>query len=180
MNKNEYDLNDNFNEKAFINTIKNLTMPPQMAKNLTENCISSTHTGNLLFRYSKLAAAIIAALLLTAVGTTSYAAYDLYQIKNLDVFFYSDISQKQIDVIGEEITNMEGVYSVRFVSADEAWVTFHREYLIEELAEQFTENPLADSYSYRVVVKLNADTGEVMQHISQLEGVRLVTDLKNS
>lgn len=180
MRKSEYDLNDNFNEKAFTDTVKSLTMPPQMAKSLTENCMSSKHTGNLLLRYSRLIAAGIMALLLTAVGTTSYAAYDLYQVKNLDVFFYSDVSQKQIDAIGEELANMEGIYSVRFVSSDEAWTIFQREYLTDELARQFTENPLADSYSYRVIVKLNADAGEIIQQISQLEGVRHVTDLKNS
>lgn len=173
-------LNDSFNDKAFTDTIESLTMPKQMAENLTENCMKSKHTGNFLFRYSKLTAAAIIALLLTVVSTTSYAAYDLYQIKNLDVFFDSNISQEQINIIGKEIEGIDGVYQIRFVSADEAWTTFQREYLTDELAAQFTENPLADSYSYRVIVKLNADAGEIIQQISQLDGVRHVTNLKNS
>ncbi len=169
---------NNFNEKAFIDTIQNLTMPEQMAETLAKNCINSKHTGNFLFRYSKLAVAAIMVLLLTAVGTTSHAAYQLYQIKNVNVFFDSDITKERLNAIGEELNSMEGVYSVRFVSSDEAWNTFCRNYLTDDLAAQFTENPLADSFSYHVIIELGADDEKIAEQISKLEGVRHVSNLK--
>lgn len=173
-------MENNMNEKTYVDAVKSLTMPHDMAEELVENSLKSKHTGKLLFRYSRLAAAVIAILVLTAVGTTSHAAYQLYQAKNLDVFFASDVSREQIDAIGEEIALMEGVYSVRFVSADEAWSTFKNAFLTDELASEFKENPLKDSYSYRVTVRLDADAGEIIRQISQLEGVRHVTDLRNA
>ena len=45
-----------------------------------------------------------------------------------------------------------------------------------ELASAFTENPLADSFNYRLGVRLNADTQKVREEISRLDGVRLVQD----
>ncbi len=168
------------NEQTYADVIKSLTMPHQMAEELVKNSLKSKHTKKLLFRYSKLVAAGIMLLIVTAVGTTSHAAYNLYQIKNLDVFFASGVSCEQMDAIGEEITSIKGVYSVRFVSSDEAWNVFKETYLTDELASQFTENPLKDSYSYRVVVRLDADAGEVINQISQIAGVRHVTDLRNA
>lgn len=72
---------------------------------------------------------------------------------------------------------MDGVYAIRFISGDEAWNTFSGKYLTEELIASFTENPLADSSSYRVTVSLRADTKEIRSRIEQLEGVRKTSNL---
>lgn len=162
-------------------TIETITMPEEMQDKLLENCLGTRHSGNVLFRHSRLAAAAVIAVLLTAVGSTSYAAYDLYQVKNLKVFFETGISQERIDEIGDELNNIPGIYSVRFVSADEAWNDFQRSFfsdMEEDIGAAFTENPLKDSFNYDVIVELQADTKAVRNRIAGLDGVRRVTDLK--
>lgn len=162
-------------------TIETITMPGKMQDRLLDNCLNTRHSGNILFRYSRLAAAAVMAVILTVVGSTSYAAYDLYQVKNLKVFFETGISQEKIDAIGDELNNIPGIYSVRFVSADEAWSDFQRSFfsdMDEDIAAAFTENPLKDSFNYDVIVELKADTKAVRSQIAALDGVRRVTDLK--
>lgn len=157
--------------------VKNITMPSQMADELLENCTRQKPAHSSLLKRSKLAAAAIAIALLTGVSTTSYAAYNLYQLKNVDVFFETDISEEQFDDIGKALSAMDGIYSFRYVSADEAWDTFKADYLDElSLGDQFTENPLKDSASYRVVIRLDADTEQVREQISELEGVRKISN----
>lgn len=162
----------------WTNTIRQLTMPEQMKKELVENCKKKVHTKNTLFRYSRLitASAVTAALLLI-VSVPAYAGYDLHQTKNLNIYFDSGISMEQIESIGRELHAMEDIYSMRYVGPEEAWQVFANEYLTDELAACFTENPLADSASYRVTVKLGANTEEVRNQIAQLEGVRHIFNL---
>ena len=71
---------------------------------------------------------------------------------------------------------MDGIVSVRFVSADDAWKDFAENYLPEELAASFDTNPLADSANYEVTVGLGADTQAVREQILQLAGVRRLAD----
>lgn len=173
------------NEKDFRNTVKKITMPKQMADTLIRNCINPAHTGKtgvVPLKRPMLTAAALMAALLVGIGSTSYAAYNLYQIKTLNVFFDSDITQREINEIGREISRLPGIDSVRFISADEAWNTFQETYLkdIDELTAQFTENPLKDSCNYRVTVKLNADTDAIRSRIETLTGVRLVSNLKET
>ncbi|NBJ93063.1 cell division protein FtsX [Parablautia muri] len=167
-------------ETKLTQVVKNITMPAQMADALLENCTHQKPAGSTLLIRSRLAAAAIALALLTGISTTSYAAYNLYQVKNVNVFFEKDISVQQLIAIEDILNTIDGVYSVRYVSADEAWDNFKLEYLDESIAGQFTENPLKDSSSYRVTIKLDADTDEVRNQISQLEGVRKVSNLYES
>ncbi|RKI91375.1 hypothetical protein D7V94_10795 [Parablautia intestinalis] len=167
-------------EKELTRQVKNITMPPRMRDELLTNCTRPRPARSTLLMRSRLAAAAIAIALLAGVSTTSYAAYNLYQVKNVDVFFEADISDKQLTTIGEKLDAMDGIYSVRYVCADEAWHTFKQEYLDESFAAQFTENPLKDSASYRVTIRLDADTDDVRDRISQLEGVRKVSNLYES
>ena len=138
------------------------------------------HSSNTLFLHSKLIAAALMVILLVTVSSTSYAAYNVYQEKNLDVFFDLDISNDRIHDMELELQKISGVASVRFVSADEAWETFQSEYLTPELAAEFPENPLADCSSFRVSVRLDANTSAIRQSIENLDGVRLVSNLRES
>lgn len=167
-------------ETKLTKAVKNITMPNQMADELLANCTSVKPAGSALLMRSRFIAAAIAIALLAGISTTSYAAYDLYHVKNVDVFFETDISDAQLAAIGKKLEAMDGIYSVRYVSADEAWDTFKQEYLGDDLAAQFDENPLKDSSSYRVTIKLDADTDYVRDQISQLSGVRKVTNLYES
>lgn len=156
--------------------IKNaITMPASMADALVKSCVLPPKTHAFKTRYSVSAAALIAAFAILISGTTSFA-YNVYQEKNLAVFMESGLSQAEIDRIGGQLSQIPGVSSCRFVSGDEAWEKFSSTYLDEELTASFTENPLADSFNYRLGVRLNADTEKVREEISRLEGVRLVQD----
>lgn len=157
--------------------IKNaITMPCELADTLLDNC-SAMHTKHLPFtRYSRLAMALIAAFAVLVTGSTSYAAYNVYQEKNLMVFMDASLSQTEIEHIGENLAHISGIASCRFVSGEEAWNEFRAEYL-DDIADAFTDNPLKDSFHYRLSVRLNANTEAIRDEINQIEGVRLVNDL---
>ena len=158
-------------------SIQEITMPKQMKESLINGCQSRRHTDNFWFRNSRTAAAVLtAAVIALTASMPAYAAYDLYQTKNLAVFFDYDIEREQIDELGEALSTMDGIISVRFVSADDAWKDFAENYLTEELAASFDTNPLADSANYEVTVGLGADTQAVREQILQLAGVRRLAD----
>lgn len=123
--------------------------------------------------------ALIAAFAIMLTGSTSYAAYNVYQEKNLAVFMDASLSQSEIDRIGEELKQISGITSCHFVSGDEAWKEFRENYLddLDDIANAFTENPLKDSFNYRLSVRLNADTQAIRDEISRIDGVRLIQNL---
>lgn len=156
-----------------------ITMPPQLTDTLLRSCTASQTKRFPYTRYSRLAMALIAAFAIMVTGSTSYAAYNVYQEKTLAVFMEISLSQTEIDQIGEELAQIPGIASCRFISGDEAWNEFRTTYLddLDGLADAFSENPLKDSFNYRLSVRLNADTQAIRDKISQIEGVRLVQDL---
>ena len=158
--------------------IKNaIAMPAGLADTLTQNCTAHRTKRPFYARYSKTAAVLIAAFAILISGTTSFA-YNIYQEKNLAVFMESGLSQAEIDRIGGQLSRIPGVSSCRFISGDEAWNEFSSKYLDTELTAAFTENPLKDSFNYRLGVRLDADTEKVREEIAQLAGVRLVQNLE--
>ena len=196
------------NEKNMIKIKESLAMPPEMADALQETvtargsrqCFSprarsagstgcfdrSIHSS----RYRRIRAAA-ALFFIFAVSSTSLA-YNIYQEKQLAVFMDADLSQKEIDRIGQEIAGICEIsdcqsISLQYVSGDEAWEEFKAAYFTDEngeemteLTEAFSENPLADSFNYRVRVRMNADTQAVRVRISQLPGVRQVTTVREA
>lgn len=158
--------------------IKNaITMPAGLAETLVQSCTSTRTKRPFYTRYSRTAAVLIAAFALLISGSTSFA-YNIYQEKNLAVFMESGLSRTEIDRIGGQLSQIPGVSSCRFVSGDEAWNAFSSTYLDAELAAAFTENPLADSFNYRLSVRLDTDTEKVREEIARLAGVRLVRNLE--
>ncbi len=164
--------------KNDMTQIKNaITMPVDLADTLIQSCTTPRTKHFYKTRFSMTAAALIGAFVILFSGTTSFA-YNIYQEKNLAVFMESNLSQAEIDHIGEQLSQISGVSSCHFISGDEAWASFKSTYLNDDLAASFTENPLADSFNYRLSIQLNADTKKVREEISQLTGVRRVQDLK--
>ena len=158
--------------------IKNaIAMPAGLADTLTQNCTAHQTKRPFYARYSRTAAVLIAAFAILISGTTSFA-YNIYQEKNLAVFMESGLSQAEIDRIGGQLSQISGVSSCRFISGDEAWNEFSSKYLDAELTAAFTENPLKDSFNYRLGVRLDADTEKVRKEIAQLAGVRKVQNLE--
>lgn len=151
----------------------------KLKANLKENLeigrrFSIRQSGHKLY-LAKAATAAGLVLALSCIGMTAHASYTLYQNTHLSVFFEKNIDKEQIDEIGEKIRQIDGVAVCRFVGSDEAWESFHNEYLTPELSAVFEENPLIDSYNYEIRITLDADAGQVKEALSELDGVRLVS-----
>ena len=74
----------------------------------------------------------------------------------ITVFFNEDATQEQKDAIGEQLKSRDDVSKVNYISADDAWESFQKDYFGDnpELAEGFKEdNPLAGSDNYEVYMK---------------------------
>ena len=74
----------------------------------------------------------------------------------ITVLFDEDATDEQKEEIGEQLENHEGVADVKYVSAEEAWEEFQKEYFGDnpELAEGFKDdNPLASSDNYEVYME---------------------------
>lgn len=109
----------------------------------------------------------------------------------ITVFFTEDATVEQKEAIGEQLESHKGVSNVVYVSAEEAWEEFQKEYFSDnpELAEGFKDdNPLASSDNYEVYMETSSgdenlrarsrtlsDTQKELVAFAQgLEGVREV------
>lgn len=88
------------------------------------------------------------------------------------VYFDIGISEQRIEEIGNELLTMDGVSGVEYTSAEDAWEFFANEYLGEEIAISFKENPLKDSANYTVYFSEKSE--EVIRAMEGVDGVRLV------
>ena len=110
----------------------------------------------------------------------------------ITVFFNVDATQEQKDAIGEQLKSRDDVSTVHYISADDAWESFRKEYFgyNPELAEGFKDdNPLANSDNYEVYMKtgkgdnknliaksksLSATQQDLVKFAQSLDGVRQV------
>lgn len=110
----------------------------------------------------------------------------------ITVFFDDGATQQQIDDIGTALRGRDDVSKVEFVSADEAWNKFKKDYFKDnpELADGFkNDNPLAGSDNYAVYMKtvdkgkdnlsvrsksLAATQQDLVKFAKSLDGVRKV------
>lgn len=110
----------------------------------------------------------------------------------ITVFFNDDATEEQKKEIGEQLESRDDVSEVKYVSADEAWAEFQKEYFGDnpELAEGFKDdNPLAGSDNYEVYMKtvkgdnkdliaksksLSATQQDLVKFAQSLDGVRQV------
>lgn len=93
------------------------------------------------------------------------------------VLFEEKASDAQVENIGEQLRAHEGVAEVKYVSAEEAWEAFQKDYLKDnpELAEGFADdNPLANSDNYEVYLSSVESQEDVVEFAESLEGVRKV------
>lgn len=173
------------NENDMIKLKAALTMPPKMAETLKEGCEPYERPRRRI-RCRNLCAAAAAVFCLCAAGSTSLA-YNIYQEKQLAVFMEADLSPAEIDYIGQKIAGIGGISACQYISGNEAWAEFKAAYLTDDAGEEMTnltaafkENPLADSFNYRVSVRLNADTQAVREQIGRLSGVRKITTVREA
>ena len=110
----------------------------------------------------------------------------------ITVFFNDDATEDQKKEIGEQLESRDDVSEVKYVSADDAWAEFQKDYFGDnpELAEGFKDdNPLAGSDNYEVYMKtvkgdnkdliaksksLSATQQDLVKFAQSLDGVRQV------
>ena len=88
----------------------------------------------------------------------------------ITVFFNEDATDIQIKEIGKKLKARDEVSDVQYVSADDAWKSFQKDYFKdnESLADGFkNDNPLANSANYQVFMKtLKSDNSDVTSEIT--------------
>ncbi len=92
---------------------------------------------------------------------------------SVTVFFDEGIEDIRIQQIGESIRKRPEVANIIFISAEEAWDSFKKEYL-GEYADGFTENPLADSANYEIYLNDVSMQSALVTYLETMDGVRLV------
>lgn len=110
----------------------------------------------------------------------------------ITVLFNVDATEEQKKEIGEQLESRDDVSEVKYVSADDAWAEFQKDYFGDnpELAEGFKDdNPLANSDNYEVYMKtvkgdnkdliaksksLSATQQDLVKFAQSLDGVRQV------
>lgn len=95
----------------------------------------------------------------------------------ITIFFDESLTDSEIHAIGEEIGRRSEVREMQFMSADEAWETFSKDYFagVEDLAEGFMEdNPLAGAASYQIFLNDIAQQDEFVAYLQGVNGVRRV------
>lgn len=95
----------------------------------------------------------------------------------ITVFFEDDATDSQIEKIGEQLENYDGVNKVVYVSAEEAWESFKDEYFREsaDLADGFKDdNPLGNSDNYEVYMSDVEKQADVVKFAEKLDGVHKV------
>ena len=95
----------------------------------------------------------------------------------ITVFFNEDLTEAQIEEIGNQIRKRPEIKTISFTSAAEAWDDFKQEYFsgMESLAEGFADdNPLAGSASYKIFLNDIETQDQVVTFIASIPGVRKV------
>lgn len=95
---------------------------------------------------------------------------------SVTVFFEEGITEAQIQNIGDSIDRRVEVSKNEFISAEEAWADYKNIYFEgrEELAEGFTDNPLANSAHYQVYLNDVSMQKSLVSYLKTIPGVREV------
>lgn len=100
---------------------------------------------------------------------------------SVTVFFNDGLSQDQINAIGDKIKARPEVEKMEYVSADEAWSEYQKEFFKgnPEAAETFkNDNPMANSANYQVYLKDVSQQETFVKYVQKLDGVRKVNQSK--
>lgn len=93
------------------------------------------------------------------------------------VFFDAGLEQEKIDNIGAEIDKRVEVSEKKFVSAEEAWEGFQKDYFEgnEDMEAGFiNDNPLANSAHYEIYMNDISMQQSLVTYLESLDGVREV------
>ena len=133
--------------------------------------------------FSLASTAIISACIFLFCMFFALVANVQYMVKNAEttvgitVFFDENMAEADILAIGKEIAARKEIKETQYISAEEAWETFQKEYFkdAEELAEGFADdNPLAGSASYEIYLKDIADQDVIVSYLNTIAGIRKI------
>lgn len=113
----------------------------------------------------------------SVVENLRYTVKMVEETVGITVFFDKELSEKEIMDIGAQIGLRDEIREMNFVSAEEAWEQFQKEYLqgAEDLAAGFIDdNPLANMPSYEIYLKDVEQQGQFVAWLEQQPGVRRV------
>lgn len=117
-------------------------------------------------------------LFFSIIMNFQYIVHKAEESVAITVFFEEDTTEMQIDNIGKRLAELDGVREVNYVSADDAWEKFQKDYFGEdaaELAEGFKDdNPLSTSDNYEVYLNDVSKQAEIVETAESLNGVRKV------
>lgn len=111
------------------------------------------------------------------VANVQYMVKKAETTVGITVFFDETMPQAEIEKLGSEIKVRPEIKEIRFITAEEAWESFKKDYFKdqENLAEGFADdNPLAGSASYEIFLNDIADQGQIVAYLNTIEGVRKV------
>jgi cell division transport system permease protein len=122
---------------------------------------------------------LIVGIFYAVVANVEYMLEEVETKIGIVTFFDEGIEEDRILEIQEMIRSREDVYSVTYISADEAWESFQADYFEgrEELLMGFeNDNPLKDSASLQIFLADITTQGKLVDYIMSLEGVRMVRE----
>ena len=111
------------------------------------------------------------------IANVQYMVLNAESTVGITVFFNEDMSEDDIQKIGDEIRARDEVKEVKYVSAEEAWENFKKEYFkgVEDLAEGFADdNPLAGSASYEIYLKDIDMQDDMVAWLGTVQGIRKI------
>lgn len=93
----------------------------------------------------------------------------------ITVFFDEEATDEQIQKIGKELKARDDVSEVKYISAEQAWEDFQKDYFGDnlELAEGFKDdNPLANSDNYEVYMKTTDNSQDLIARSKSLSSTQ--------
>ena len=111
------------------------------------------------------------------VVNVQFMVREMENTVGVTVFFDEGLSEEEIQALGEVIGARSEVADMRYVSAEEAWETYKKDYFADapELAEGFEQdNPLANSASYELYLNDIEDQQSFVDYLKTIDGVRKV------
>lgn len=111
------------------------------------------------------------------VVNVQFMVREMENTVGVTVFFDEGLSEEEIQALGEVIGARSEVADMRYVSAEEAWKTYKKDYFADapELAEGFEQdNPLANSASYELYLNDIEDQQSFVDYLKTIDGVRKV------
>lgn len=122
---------------------------------------------------------LVIGIFYTIVSNVDYMIASIQNNIGIAIFFEDGISERQIAELKSTIDKREEVYSITYISADQAWESFKEDYFKdkEELLDGFEEdNPLEDSASFQVFLADISKQEQLVNYVSSLSGVRYVRE----